>query len=515
MKRSVLAIALAASACGPAASSPQAGATAPGFIEIANFKGTVDPAIGSMTIETVPTAAGRAMGATSLVLTGPGGATVANDPAGSMWLNEEGHCNGPGASAGRLIKVTLGTDYPDTGNTFVTGVFAQITSLVGTGSESCNSATVPPGLPDSGLGLWYYPYALAKGARSGSTPWAFKWNGGAAFTFTGRVVAQLLNIYSFPAAGTQPYIDGSLDPQTTIIHNGSSTVYANQASGLTFVDADGTATTQSTLPANATSLAFSPSIGKIWFTTSTRVGCASSTGVAVDSVAWTGGGSPSAIVADPGDGTRAWFVDKAAQKVGSATCVGGTAALSTVFTPGGPLDASRVPYFLSVGVESPNRLLYITNPSAGLIYVHDTSGALIKTWTWPGGAAKCGSLMHVITAPNGNLWLTSSANGEVCEMTPGLSGTVDYVGKVAAPESTGPMTLDASGNIWAVWGTNQVVRIVPATRYFTGYSLAPNAYSTVTSSLVSGGGAVWATSTDATPDYPGSGVRRLTLPTWP
>lgn len=50
---------------------------------------------------------------------------------------------------------------------------------------------------------------------------------------------------------------------------------------------------------------------------------------------------------------------------------------------------------------------------------------------------------------------------------------------------------------------------------FTGYSLAPSgAYATTTYSLASGGGAVWATSVDANA-YPGSGVRRLVLPTWP
>ncbi len=527
MKRSMVVLALFVGACGSARTESPPKAAAPTFVELATFSGAVDPVSGVMSIQTTPSPGVKAVPSVTLVVPEPSGATLSNNPGGPTWTNTTGHCNNPAvASTGGRVRVTLGTtDYPDSGNTFLTGVYAQITSMSRTGSESCNSVPPPPGLTgDPGLGLWDFPGAIANGNREATSDWSFGSPTFSRFTFSGRILAQEFNIFSVTPAGSEPFIPSSTATQrynTTIVFVGSNAVYANKDAGLTFVASDGAATPVNTLPANATSLSYDATSGFIWFTTSTAVGCASSNGLTVRSTPWTGAGEPRAIVADPIVHTRAWFVDSdpTTPKVGSVTCTAGpgAATLGASFTPGQPADVDRVPSFVAVGTDGgwPG-FLYVTNPTVSKVFVHAADGTYDHTWSFAAGS--CSKLMNIIDGPGGNLWLTSPTTGEICKLTPGSTGFMTSMGNVSAPQQTGPMAVDSLGNLWAIWGTGsataKVVRMDGVSEAFTGYSLAPSAFSTTTYSLASGGGAIWATSVDSNA-YPGSGVRRLVLPTWP
>jgi len=501
-------------------------ATVPTVVELATFSGSMDPVSGVMSIQSTPSPGRQGAPSAALVVPEPSGATLSNE--GTTWTNQPGFCNDAlVASTGGRVRITLGTtDYPDTGNTFLTGVYAQITSMSRTGSESCNSVPPPPGLTgDPGLGLWPFLSALAKGNREATADWSFGSPTSSRFTFTGRILAQQFNILSVTPGGDEPNIPSSTVAQrynTTVVFVGTTAVYANKGGGLTFVDSAGGVDVQALgLGGNATSLAYDATSGLIWFTTNTAVGCASADGITVASTPWTGGGEPRAIVADPIVHNRAWFVntDAATPKVGSVTCALGpplAATLGASFTPGGPSDTDKLPWFVAVGTDagSPG-FLYVTNKTTSKIFVHAADGTYDHTWSWTTGNP-CNLLTNVIDGPGGNLWLTSPDTGDVCKMTPGTTTTMTHVGRVSAPLETGPMVVDTLGNLWAVWGTTtaKVVRVDGTSGAFTGYSLAPDAFATTTYSLASGGGAIWATSVDVNA-YPGSGVRRLVLPTWP
>lgn len=193
----LLALASLVACTGPAAPSPTlsragGGATA----TIATFEGRYDPASGALTIRTEPSgdAAGR-LGRSVFQPYQDG--TPGSGPADTFELVTDASpapgvdpvgCGGVGSFDG---SITLRSFF---GGLAFSNVAIQLTEVT-TGHEACNSAAPADGL-SAALGYWDYGAIGVKGSPSApldnrSVRWSFRFAASEAFTFRGRIMAQV------------------------------------------------------------------------------------------------------------------------------------------------------------------------------------------------------------------------------------------------------------------------------------------------------------------------------------
>ncbi len=158
-------------------SAPTAPAVPAGKVLLATFTGAVDTRNGTVTIRADD-------------IHGPGGPRALAEITGVSVANDGGatptagtDCSGGMDSLGVSVRIK-GDPYVETA--LYKDVYAQIQSMTpATGNGGCNNATLPSGLTDYGMGLWYYPTLGGSGGVAAF--WAFANPTGTSFTFTGKV----------------------------------------------------------------------------------------------------------------------------------------------------------------------------------------------------------------------------------------------------------------------------------------------------------------------------------------
>ncbi len=170
-------------ACSSGAPAPAPGAPA-GKVLLATFSGELDTRSGTFTIRAddahVP-GASRALAEIT-------GVSVANDGGAAPTPGTD--CTG--GSSSLSVSVRIKAD-PYVSTTLWTNVYAQIQSMTpATGFGGCNNATLPDGLTDYGMGLWYYP--SLGGSNGVKAVWAFANPTGTSFTFAGKVYGTAVTV---------------------------------------------------------------------------------------------------------------------------------------------------------------------------------------------------------------------------------------------------------------------------------------------------------------------------------
>jgi hypothetical protein len=466
----------------------------PGYVTLATFTGEVDMDAGTVTVRTDPPGPLDSSSRAGLTFT-EGASTVSIANSGTP-----ARAAGTGSCAGNEVlttSVVLTMNYPSP--KFLGGLYAEITTLSGTGAESCNSSAAPTGLSAT-KGLWAYG-SVRQSAKTSTTPWNFKFTSGQRSTFSGRIVGVLGDSFtSLPA----PYSNDS----ATIAYARNRMVYAPWASAtLAFVGLDGSnLNTPVSIPFNASSLATylgaTASDDLIWFTTYENalsdeyVGVVKGDGTVVS----TDGapGLPSApgirgIVVDPTTANRAWYISTQAGWFRSVTFdpVAGTLALGSTVAVSSLQAIAFGP--------SPNQYIFASSYSGNRIYAYSAANRSLQATITP--SVECTGPMQIILGPDDKLWFGqfNAGNGGFCNMN--AAGTT-FV-KLATASNPRCLTVgksvEGTGN--AVWvadfaGRSATELIEGATAYYSvvvpsGTDLRPIAASPAVTSPVQYPAFIW------------------------
>jgi hypothetical protein len=497
MKSLLVIAALLAAGCSAARNESAAeNPLPPGYETLSTFTGEIDMDAGTITIRTDPP--GPASSASRSGLTLPEGGTTVSIANGST----PARATGTGSCAGYEVlttNVVLTMNYPSP--KFLGGLYAEITTLSGTGAESCNSSAAPTGLSAT-KGLWAYG-SVRQSSKTSTTAWNFKFTSGQRSTFSGRIVGILGDSFTTLPA---PYSNDS----ATIAYARNRMVYAPWASAtLAFVGLDGSnLNTPVSIPFNASSLA--TYLGAtalddlIWFTTYVNasndeyVGVVKSDGTVVSTDGAPGEASPPGlrgIVVDPTTVNRAWYISTG-NAVGwfrSVTFdpVGGTLTLGTTV-------AITSLQAIAFG-PSPNQYIFASSYSGNRIYAYSAANRSLQATITPW--AECTGPRQIILGPDDKLWFGqyNAGNGGFCNMN--ASGTTFVKLTTAANPRCLTVGKSVTGAGSAVWvadysGRSATELIEGATAYYSvvvpsGTDLRPIAASPAVTTPVEYPAYIW------------------------
>jgi streptogramin lyase len=471
MKKLPFILLLVAWGCAPLPSVEIAGPPEP--LVLATFTGEVDRVAGTFTVQSEPTALGRALGMSALLIpSGSPGVTVANS-AGTLWNGEAGHCPGyPAAlSTGAVVNVTSNYSSP----TVLLHVYAEITQSTPSIASACNSetGTVIPGVTAGNGGLWYYGTVTA--GQTKQAAWAFSTGSGTRFTFNGRIVAFRLDSWTNMIPATYQ----SQSPQQYMAGSTTSAVFLDTTTmrRVTIVDSSGSYVTSASVSADISAIATNADGSRIWLTLglANKLALLNPDGSLFGEYPLVGalgpGGHPGYLTVDPIDGI-VWFTITAGKGIGW-------------YDPRGPSQG-----FVDLNQEVGQPVMAVNSGGVCLLYVGRSGWPLarLNCTTKSGvvnitGVPGCGGASTMAVGAGGDVWFLGSVQ-RICKVSPGSTTATSEV----TTSSTYTGLTYADGHLWTMDGVG-LTRIWLGTPIYAQTSLDLPATSW---GLVAGAGAVWA-----------------------
>ena len=201
--RTVVVSAALAAGCVPAEPPPAELAGGAPTRVVATFTGEADVAAGTLVVTSLDASSGQALQDIPVVRDGVPGV----GPDDTVELVTEGAATvagGCGAVDAFEGRIRLRSFYV---SSCLRNAHAEILQLVPSGREACNSAPAVPGV-SSALGLFSYGTLAKKGlaGSSASAVWRFKLPDATAFTFRGRIVADVVPECTSPGLPGAPAV---------------------------------------------------------------------------------------------------------------------------------------------------------------------------------------------------------------------------------------------------------------------------------------------------------------------
>jgi hypothetical protein len=227
----ILVAALAACTQSQPAATTQVGGSSDSARVVATFTGQYDPATQKLTITTEPAAAANP-GALSVIVPFQDGIPDSSpDNTFEMVTDSSGvQAGGCGAVNSLYGNIHIRSFFR---NQTLSNVHVEMTDVTPGDFSACNSTPVVPPGTSSGFGLWDYG-TIPPGASAGRM-WAFRYATAAAFTFHGRVWADLSERAVLPLAPEFDWSPTALDGPRSFKEVGSTTAHIVW-NGSTFVD---------------------------------------------------------------------------------------------------------------------------------------------------------------------------------------------------------------------------------------------------------------------------------------
>jgi hypothetical protein len=497
MKRLLVMAALAAAGCGTEMGANPPEGSPP--VVLATFTGEVDMVSGTVTIQSEPTALGRALGMKMMVVPeGTPGVTVAN--ASVPWNNKVQGCPlvPTTSTTGADVRVTSNYAAP----TSLGNVYAEITFVSLVGATACNSDAAIPGVKSTNGGLWSYGN-ISAGANAVKT-WAFTYGTGTRFTFRGQIVAFRVDAWTdrMPSVSNVGY---------RMAGNGASAIFVEAAANkVVLVDASGTYTESAALSAPPTGVATNADGSQIWVSLGTvnKIARLNAAGALVGTEIAVPAGNPEGITVDPISGV-VWFALPNTGAYGGVGWYdprpGANPASGTVeaFTRGGGVSP-----IVAVNVSG-TCYLYTGTKTAG--YPLRRINCTAKTDSRESFAlpAACGSPaanVPLVAGANGDVWMAGTATGgTICRISGTTTITVTKEFDAGGSATFSALAYGSDSNLWVMKSGTGLCRIwLGATDRGTQTCLGALVPSTATYGIAVGAAAVpvpaaiWAPNAGAT-----------------
>lgn len=400
-RRDIALLLLVLGACSP---SPEPSASFEEPVVLGSFEGEMDEVAGTFTIHQAGPSAGIPNASEALVPIpegsgSPGYVTIEN-VAGTVNLNKADGCSAGNNSTEARVRITH--HYP--AGYYLRNVYAEITSIGGTGHAGCNGATTYPAGLDATKGLWSYtgidPLSFADQtweiSRGGST---------ANYRFTGRVMGEVVT----QTVPTSTNI--AITNPTAIAYDGTNLWVAGAA-------------------ATSKLYAFSPSLVQI-------------------------SGSPFAM-----PNNTATLLPTAAVNNGSSNAIFVTSADPTAhgalfekYSTGGALRRSA-PYagaeFVAVSNDSARNNIFIADRYGNRVYVYDAPNSNEQAILTTASPYNIGTAPAALAFDGANTWVANSGSNDLTVIVTSGTGSQTFAGtKVATGARPVALAYDGANYVWA------------------------------------------------------------------